>query len=124
MKTLAEQLKEVLDNTPKEQLEKEWDDIEKMGFEGPTMEEFLKNTIMNKHEIIKLGKSYSFDLDSDEDNILTFSTRENGDMMRDEPGEEDIKSAEIVCDLIKKKYGIEAVLELVDEWVMIDVPLS
>lgn len=44
MKTLAEELKERLENTPKQQLEREWKEICDIGFEGPTVKEFLKSS--------------------------------------------------------------------------------
>lgn len=41
MKTLAEQLKEALENTPTETLQAEWDEIVAMGFNGPLMADFF-----------------------------------------------------------------------------------
>jgi hypothetical protein len=45
--TMLERLKEYLKSTPKEQLKKEWEEIENMGFSSPNAIEYLKtlNTI-------------------------------------------------------------------------------
>ncbi len=42
-KSMAEQLRLHLANTPKEQLEKEWAEIQAMGLQGPTVDEFIAN---------------------------------------------------------------------------------
>lgn len=43
---LLEELKEHLASTSKEQFQQQWAEIEQMGFEGPSVEEFLDSTSM------------------------------------------------------------------------------
>ena len=47
---MLDSLREHLDKTPKEQLEKEWAEIHAMNFEGPTVGEFLKWNGLRLHD--------------------------------------------------------------------------
>ena len=42
-KSVSQRLKEHLDSITLEEFQKEWKEIEEMGFEGPTVQEFLEN---------------------------------------------------------------------------------
>ena len=55
------------------------------------------------------------------ENILTFSTREHGDVGEEEPGEEDIKAAHRVAGDIRHQYDVKNIeVSSVDEWVYLE----
>jgi hypothetical protein len=47
---MLKDIKEYFANTPKEQIDKDWQEIEAMGFTSPTVDEFIEN--QKKHEIM------------------------------------------------------------------------
>jgi len=55
------------------------------------------------------------------ENILTFSTREHGNVGEEEPGEEDIKAAHRVAGDIRHQYDVKNIeVSSVDEWVYLE----
>ena len=55
------------------------------------------------------------------ENILTFSTREHGNVGEEEPGEEDIKAAYRVAGDIRHQYDVKNIeVSSVDEWVYLE----
>jgi hypothetical protein len=80
-----------------------------------------------KDNIIEFVKNNSYlDFDQEDDGALIFSTRENGDVGEEEPGQQDIAEAKKLRLLILQKfksltYNIDVIIEIVDEWVMLTV---
>ncbi len=55
------------------------------------------------------------------ENILSFSTREHGNVGEEEPGEEDIKAAHRVAGDIRHQYDVKNIeVSSVDEWVYLE----
>ena len=53
--------------------------------------------------------------------MLTFSTREHGNVGEEEPGEEDIKAAHRVAGDIRHQYDVKNIeVSSVDEWVYLE----
>ena len=54
-------------------------------------------------------------------NTLTFSTRENGNVGEEEPGEQDIQMAHRVAGDIRHQYDVKNIeVSSVDEWVYLE----
>ena len=49
-------LQKYLDETPEEELKKQWKDIEDMGFEGPTVDEYFQSLAGNPKLIYELNQ--------------------------------------------------------------------
>lgn len=84
-----------------------------------------------KKEIIKYFERtlFSFEDQFDDGFHLLFTTREHGDMMNDEPGEEDMQDARNHKKSLIGKYNADAerikvCIEGVDEWTHIDVIIN
>ena len=55
------------------------------------------------------------------DNTLTFSTRENGNVGDEEPGEKDIQMAHQIAGDIRHQYDVKNIeVSSVDEWVYLE----
>lgn len=76
----------------------------------------------NKESIIThIEKISNFVHDGTDGNILTFSTREHGNVGEEEPGEEDIKAAHRVAGDIRHQYDVKNIeVSSVDEWVYLE----
>lgn len=88
---------------------------------------------MNKEEIKKIyndiiskyGFSPDFDFDDyDENELLQFSCRENGNLANDSFGMMDYQNAKIIMKELKAQYSIKIDIECVDEWVIISVEFN
>ena len=76
----------------------------------------------NKDSIINHVQEISwFNHEESDGNILTFSTRENGNVGDEEPGEEDIQMAHRVAGDIRHQYDVKNIeVSSVDEWVYLE----
>jgi len=75
-----------------------------------------KQSIINHVERISTLKYEEAD-----GNILTFCTREHGNVEEEEPGEEDIKAAHRVAGDIRHQYDVKNIeVSSVDEWVYLE----
>jgi hypothetical protein len=75
-------------------------------------------------EIINYVKENSYlEFEGDvDDKALLFATRRNGDTGYEEPGQADINEAKrIGRDVIKKYTNTKAEIEIVDEWVHLNI---
>ena len=75
---MAQKLKELLAKTSQEDLDREWAEIEALGFEGPSMEEFIQVNSqrpvvseVNSNVYFSLGNSSNFNLTGSEQNLAT-----------------------------------------------------
>ena len=68
------------------------------------------------------GRTY-MDLDDHGSNYLNYSTRDNGDDER--PGREDVQHAKALRKALEAEFGaaIKVGVEIIDEWVHLDVQL-
>jgi hypothetical protein len=57
----------------------------------------------------------------DNDYSIMLTTRDNGSVYEEEPGDEDIEEAIRLCKVIQTKLGYEAEWDVTDEWVNIYV---
>lgn len=62
---MIERLKEHLDSITQEEFEKEWEEIVAMGFEGPTMEEFICGTEDCPHCAYERQQEYEAELEKE-----------------------------------------------------------
>lgn len=76
----------------------------------------------NKDSIINyIEKASGFNHDETDGNMLTFSTRENGNVGEEEPGEQDIKMAHQIAGDIRHQYDVKNIeVSSVDEWVYLE----
>lgn len=76
----------------------------------------------NKDSIITHVERISwFTHDETEGNIITFSTRENGNVGDEEPGEKDIQMAHQIAGDIRYQYDVKNIeVSSVDEWVYLE----
>lgn len=84
------------------------------------VEESIETAI--RADIVKfVAENSYFDFDGEDDEkTLTFSTRKNGNVGNEEPGEEDIKEGKKIAREILSNFKNASVsLEVVDEWVML-----
>lgn len=71
--------------------------------------------------IIHVEKVSGFTHDKTNGDMLTFSTRENGNVGEEEPGEEDIKMAHQIAGDIRHQYDVKNIeVSSVDEWVYLE----
>ena len=76
----------------------------------------------NVEEIIKfVDKNSYFDLDFEEDDSILFRTRENGDVGSETASDDDYIEAVQLVELLKSKFNVDCKIEVVDEWVDIEV---
>lgn len=79
----------------------------------------------NSEDVISfVSKESYFELDDKDEDSITFITRENGNIMTETPGQDDIKEANRMKALIKSKFGFGCEVEEVDEWVYLKVLLK
>ena len=71
--------------------------------------------------IVYLKKESYFDYEEDDNGTLIFTTRENGDMMNEKPGDADRQEAKRLQPLIKSKFGFTSEIEGVDEFIYLIV---
>ena len=72
--------------------------------------------------IIHVEKMSGFILMEIYGNMLTFSTRENGNVGDEEPGEQDIKMAHQIAGDIRHQYDVKNIeISSVDEWVYLEL---
>lgn len=78
---------------------------------------------MDKERVKKIVRDNSnFTFDQEEENLLIFSTRENGNMEHEEPGEEDIMEGHRIRRLINSILPeVSITVEECDEWVILTV---
>tara|TARA_R110000850_G_scaffold34024_1_gene92245 strand:- start:44696 stop:44962 length:267 start_codon:yes stop_codon:yes gene_type:complete len=85
---------------------------------------------MNKQQVRKMyndviskyGFTPDFDLDQfDEDEVLQFSCRNNGDVGDGKFGMPDYQNAKSIMKELKSQYSIAMDIECVDEWVIITI---
>jgi hypothetical protein len=62
-----------------------------------------------------------FQIDGYDEEEVSLTTRENGSVYNEEPGDEDIEEAIRLCKEIQTKLGYEADWDVTDEWVNIYV---
>jgi hypothetical protein len=76
----------------------------------------------NKDSIINhVEKASGFNHDGTDGDMLTFSTRENGNVGDEEPGEADIKMAHQIAGDIRHQYDVKNIeVSSVDEWVYLE----
>jgi len=75
-KSMAQKLKELLAKTSQEDLDREWAEIEALGFEGPNMEEFIQINSqrpvvseVNSNVYFSLGNTSNYNLAGSEQNL-------------------------------------------------------
>jgi hypothetical protein len=73
---------------------------------------------------IKKRRTY-MDLDDETKDSLHYSTRENGDMENDEPGQEDLRHAKELGRAIHREFGhhVEVDMDYADEWTFLNITL-
>jgi hypothetical protein len=78
---------------------------------------------MNIEAIKKFVDANSyFEFNSDDNNKIMFSTRENGSVYDCEHGVEDIRAARVLAQQLYKNFeGLSISFEVVDEWVFLIV---
>jgi len=82
-------------------------------------------TIQTVEKFINGQRTY-MDLDDHGSNYLNYSTRENGDVDDERPGREDVQHAKALRKALEAEFGaaIKVGVEIIDEWVHLDVRLS
>jgi len=77
-----------------------------------------------KKEIKLITRDSWFDLDSEDGNMMIYSSRRFGDAREEVPGVEDLREAlRVRYELCKKVDNIAVDIEDVDEWVLINIKL-
>ena len=82
-----------------------------------------KPTIQTVKEFVHGLRTY-FDIDEESATTLSLSTRENGDVGEDRPGQHDIQEARRIVDQVRSQFGsanVYANWEAVDEWVHLTI---
>lgn len=76
-----------------------------------------------KEDIIQyMNTKTRFSLDDDDDNVLLYSTRENGDMEHDRAGEEDILRARQIREALYKVFPVKSIrIDTCDEWTFLHI---
>jgi len=76
----------------------------------------------NVKEILEFVDNYSyFELDILEEDSILFRTRENGDVGSETASDDDYIEAVQLVALLKGKFNVDCKIEVVDEWVDIEV---
>jgi len=81
-----------------------------------------KDVLKDVLKFLKSQRTWLEDDGSDE-NVVSFITRDNGDVGNEKPGKQDMKEAQRLAKLVKKKFGnnVDIDVDYVDEWVHIEV---
>ena len=72
-------------------------------------------------EIKKLIGPTWFDVENDDDDSVSLSTREHGDVGEEEPGQEDIDEARRILRAVNASSEFKATADVCDEWVSIEI---
>lgn len=85
-------------------------------------ESIPKGVLKNVHKFLNSQRTWFQDDDSDEKTVV-FTTRDNGDVGSEEPGEEDFKEAQRLAKLVRKKFKnkVNVQIDDVDEWTFLEV---
>ena len=89
---------------------------------------YVRAAVLTTRDIEKWLKRQRtwFDIDDVNRKSIMLSTRENGDVGDEEPGRADIQEAKRLWKIIKDEFGdaVKGSLEVVDEWVHLDISLK
>lgn len=64
-----------------------------------------------------MAKNSYLELEDDEQDFLSYSTRDNGHVYDEKPGIVDIHHARKIAPELRRKFPVECNIEYVDEWV-------
>ena len=94
---------------------------------------YLKDELMNNKELKKVIKKIienddytTLKLDNEEDDFISFATRENGDVGNEITSDEDYDDAHRMSNILLRRFTgkIKTNIEEVDEWVILNININ